>query len=330
MTAWRPALAISLMLGLFSVSTVAEAQQVGKVYRIGLLDYSSPEPARLEWWKVFRERLRELDYVEGRNVSFEPRWGRGSLDQVRSLAVELATLKVDLIVTASGAASIAAKQATSTIPIVSTIGPDPIGLGLVASLARPGGNVTGLTSISSELSGKRLELVPVIAPRVSRVAVLWHEASPGNQLNVKETEVAGRILGIAVQAVGVRAPEEFDRAFQVISRDHAGAVLIVPNAMFFTHRDRLATLALNHRLVSIVGSSEYVEAGGLVSYGADFPDLFRRAAEYVDKIVKGTKPGDLPIEQPTRFELVINLKTAKTLGLTLPQSVLLRADEVIR
>ncbi|HSF06533.1 MAG TPA: ABC transporter substrate-binding protein [Methylomirabilota bacterium] len=321
---------IGLVLGVLSGSALVEAQQAGKVYRIGLLDYGSPEAGRVKWWKAFRERLRDLDYVEGRNVSFEPRWGRGNRDQLQTQAAELVALKVDVIVTASGAASIAAKRATSTIPIVSTIGPDPVGLGIVTSLARPGGNVTGLTSISSELSGKRLELVRAIAPRASRVAILWHEGSPGNQLNVKETEAAAGLLGATLQAVGVRGPEEFDRTFQLMRRDGAGAVLIVPNAMFFTHRKRLGTLALNHRLISIVGSREYVEAGGLASYATDFPHLFRRAAEYVDRVVKGANPSDMPIEQPTKFELIINLQTAKALGLTIPESVLLRADEVIR
>ena len=321
---------VGLALTLLSVPSVAEAERAGKVYRIGLLDYSSPEIGRLEWWSAFRERLRQLGYVEGRNVTFEPRWGHGRRDQLQRFADELVAGNVDVIVTASGAASIAAKKATATIPIVSTIGPDPVGLGLVASLARPGGNLTGLTSISSELSGKRLQLARAIAPRVSRVAILWHETSPGNRLNVKETELAARSLGVILHGIAVRQPEEFDAAFQLMSRDKAGAVIIVPNAMFFTHRNRLATLALKHRLVSIVGSREYVEAGGLASYATDFAHLFRRAADYVDGVVKGMKPSEMPIEQPTKFEMVINLKTAKALGVTVPESVLGGAHEVIR
>jgi ABC-type uncharacterized transport system substrate-binding protein len=332
MTAPRFVVVLRLVVGFLSVCTVVEAQQAGRVYRIGLLDYSSAESGRLEWWAAFRERLRELGYVEGRNVMFEPRWGHGNRERLQTAAAELVSLKVDVIVTATGIASLVAKQATSTIPIVMATGPDPIGSGLVASLARPGGNVTGLTSISVELSGKRLELVRMILPRVSRVAVLWSETSTrtGRSRFVTDAEVAAQPLGMVVQAVGVRESAELDRAFLRMTRDGAEAVLIAPDGIFFTHRKRLATLAVNHRLASIVASREYVEAGGLASYGTDFPDLFRRAAEYVDRVVKGTKPGDLPIEQPRRFELAVNLKTAKALGLTIPDSVLLRADRVIR
>ena len=229
-----------------------------------------------------------------------------------------------------GGSTLAAKQVTSTIPIVTATGPDPVELGLVASLARPGGNVTGMTSISSELAAKRLGLLKELIPRVSRVAALWDRAARGSALNVRDTEVAARSLGIALQSVAVSPdPKDYDAAFVAIKRAGAGAVIVVQSSAFFSGYQRIADLALTHRLPSTGGSKEYPEAGGLISYGADYPDLFRRAALFVDKILKGAKPADLPIEQPTKFELVINLKTARAIGLTIPPSLLQRAEQVI-
>jgi putative ABC transport system substrate-binding protein len=274
--------------------------------------------------------MRELGYVEGRDISFEAGWGQGKSDQTQSLARELAGHNVDVIVAAGGSAALAAKQATSTIPIVIAGGPDPIGLGLVASLARPGGNITGVTSISSELGGKLVEFARMVAPQGSRIGVLWDETSTGNRLSLSEIEAAGGRLGVAVQSIGVQRPDEFDRAFQALRQRRASSVILVAGGLFFTHRKHLADLAVGHRLPMIGGSREYVDAGSLISYGTDFPILFRRAADYVDKILKGTKPGDLPIEQPTKFELAVNLKTAKALGTTLPPTLVTQADTVIR
>jgi putative ABC transport system substrate-binding protein len=247
------------------------------------------------------------------------------------LATELVAAKVDILVTAGNPASLAAKQATSASPIVTATGPDPVELGLAASLARPGGNVTGMTSISSELSAKRLELLKELIPQVSRVTALSDRTALGSALNVRDMEVAARSLRIALQSVAVRPdPRDYDAAFVAIKRAGAGAVIVVQSSAFFSSYQRIADLALTHRLPSAGGSKEYAEAGGLFTYGADFPDLFRRAAVFVDKILKGAKPADLPVEQPTTFELIINLKTAKALGLAISQSLLRRADQVIQ
>jgi putative ABC transport system substrate-binding protein len=320
----------AVTLSLLAAPLASEAQQAGKVYRIGLLDYSAPDSARLAWWTAFRQQMRQLGYVEGQNVSFEPRWGQGDADLLPKLATELVGLKVDLIVTAGSSAAIAAKRATSTIPIVMASGSDPVGVGLVASLRQPGGNVTGMTSINSELAAKRLELMRSVAPRASRIAILWDERDTGSRLGMDGTEAAAKTAGLTIHSVPVRSLTGLEAAFATVVRGRAGAVIIVSTARLFSYRKRMAELALKHRLPTVVGSREYVEAGGLASYGTDFPDLFRRAATFVDKILKGAKPADLPIEQPTKFELVINLKTAKALGLTIPQSLLGRADEVIQ
>ena len=252
------------------------------------------------------------------------------MSRLQGLATELVAAKVDILVTAGNPAALAAKQVTSSIPIVPANGPDPVELGLAATLARPGGNVTGVTSISSELSAKRIGLLKELIRQVSRVAALWDRAARGSALNVRDTEVAARSLGIGLQSVAVRPdPRDYDAAFVAIKRDGAGAVIVVQSSAFFASYQRLSDLALTHRLPSVGGSKEYSEAGGLMSYGADYPDLFQRAAVFVDKILKGAKPADLPIEQPTKYELVINLKTAKALGLKIPPSLLLRADQVI-
>ncbi len=316
--------------GVLAPPRAAEAQQAGKVYRIGLLDFSAPDPARQAWWTAFRQQMRDLGYVEGQNVSFEPRWAQGDLERVPKLAAELVGLKVDIIVTGGQVAAIAAKRATSTIPIVMGTGSDPVAVGLVASLRQPGGNVTGLTSINSELSGKRLELLTTLAPRASRIAILWDERDPGSRLNVDETEAAAKTAGLTIDRVAVGSAAGLEAAFAAVIRGRAGALIIASTARLFSYRKRIAELAVKHRLPAVAGLREYVEAGSLASYGTDYPDLFRRAAVYVDKILKGAKPGDLPMEQPTKFELVINLKTAKALGLTISQSLLGRADEVIQ
>jgi putative ABC transport system substrate-binding protein len=322
---------IVVMSGGFLASPLAaKAQQAEKVYRIGLLDFSTADPARLAWWIVFRRRMHELGYVDGQNVRFEPRWAQNDDDRLTKVAAELVALKVDTIVTAGQSAAIGAKRATSTIPIVMATGSDPVALGLVASLRQPGGNVTGVASISSDLSGKRLELLRDVAPRASRVAILGDERDAGTRLNVEETEAAARTAGLTIQKVPVGSATRLEAAFAAVVRERAGAVIIVSTARLFSYRKRIAELAVRHRLPTVVGLREYVEAGALVSYGTDFADLFRHAAVYLDKILKGAKPGDLPIEQPTKFELVINLKTAKALGLTIPPSLLRRADEVIQ
>ena len=317
-------------LSLFAAPLAAEAQPAGKVWRIGLLDYSALDPARQEWWNAFRQQMRQLGYVEGQNVSFEPRWGQGDDSRLPKLAAELFGLKVDLIVTGGSSAAIAAKRTTSTIPIVTATGSDPVATGIVASLRQPGGNVTGLTSINSELAAKRLDLLRSLAPRASRIAILWDETDAGSRLGEQEAEAAAKTAGLTLHSVPVSSTASLEATFATVVRSRAGALMVVSTARLFSYRKRIAELALKHRLPTVDSSREYVDAGGLASYGTDYPELFRRAAVYVDKILKGAKPGDLPVEQPTKFELVINLKTAKALGLTIPQSLLGRADEVIQ
>jgi putative ABC transport system substrate-binding protein len=268
--------------------------------------------------------------MEGQNVTFETRSAGGRTDRLPGLAAELVRLKVDVIVTAGSPAAQAAKAATTSIPIVMATGGDPVGLRLVASLARPGGNVTGLTTLSRELSGKRLEMLRETLPHVARMAMVWHSTSAIDALTRRETEDAAQRLGIPLRVHGVEGPDDFDRAFSAIIADRAGAVLVATSPMFLTHRDKFNELALKNRLPIMFAFREYAEAGGLLAYGPSYTELFQRAASYVAKILQGAKPADLPVEQPTKFELVINLKTAKALGLTIPQSVLLRADEVIQ
>jgi len=301
-------------------------QAAGKVALIGLLDFSTPDAGRLNWWQAFRQGLRELGYVEGQNIRFEARWAQGRLDRLPGLAAELVRLPVDVIVTGGGEAARAAKQATSTIPIVMASGGDPVKLGVVESLARPGGNVTGVTSLSSQLIAKRVELLGELLPKVSRVAILWDE-TPNSRISVQELDAAGRTLGIGVHPVGVRGPNDFARAFSETTGERA--LIVVASPVLFTERKRIADLALKHRLPTAVGGREYAEAGGLFPYAVSYPELFQRAAGYVDKILRGAKPADLPVEQPTTFEMVMNLKTAKALGVTIPQSLLQRANHLI-
>jgi ABC-type uncharacterized transport system substrate-binding protein len=311
---------------LLTVPLAAEAQPAAKVYRIGFLETGKLRPHA---WAAFRERLRELGYVEGQTVAFETRWADGQVDRLPGMAAELLRLNVDVLVTAGSAAAQAAKNATTSVPIVMATGGDPVGLGLVDTLARPGGNVTGMTTLTRELSGKRLEVFREVLPRVSRMGMLWHRTSAIDALTSRATEQAAQTLGIALTLHDVDGPLDFDRALRAIVAERAGAVLVATSPMFLGHRRQLADLALKHRVPTMFGVRENVEAGGLMSYGRSDTDMFQRAAGYVDKILRGAKPGDLPIEQPQKFELVINMKTAKTLGLKIPRSMLSRADEII-
>jgi putative ABC transport system substrate-binding protein len=325
----RRAFVLAATGSLLAAPLAAKAQPARKVWRIGLLDYSASDPARQEWWNAFRQQMRQLGYVEGQNLRFEPRWAQGDYGRLQTLAAELVGLNMDLIVTGGQAAVAAVKRATSTIPIVMATGSDPVALGLVTSLRQPGGNITGITSINSELAAKRLDLLRTIAPRASRIAMLWDGTDAGSRLGVRQSEAAAKTAGVIIHSVPVGNAAGLEAVFASVVRDGAKALIIVSTARLFSDRKRLCELAVKHRLPTVVGLREYAEAGALASYGTDYPDLFRRAATYVDKILKGAKPGDLPIDQPTKFELVINLKTAKALGLTIPPSLLQRADQVI-
>jgi len=316
--------------GLLAAPRASEAQQPAKVFRIGLLGLLPlTEPGASRIWDGFFEGLRQLGYVEGQNIVIESRFSEGRYERVPALAAELVRLKVDVIVAAAYTPD-AAKGATSTIPIVMTNHADPVGSRLVASLARPGGNVTGLSVQSPDLVGKQLQLFKEAVPKLSREAVLSNPIHPGHPRSLREAEVAARSLKMRLQVLEARAPTEFAGAFSAATKESAGALLVVGDPMFFGERTRIVELAAKNRLPLMASQKEYAEAGGLLAYGIDHRDSFRRAATYVDKILKGAKPGDLPIEQPTKFEFVINLKTAKALGLTIPPSLLGRADEVIQ
>ncbi len=321
---------VFVVISLILVSIpLAEAQQPRKVPTIGFLSAASPSSisARTE---AFRQGLRELGYVEGKNIVIEYRYAEGKSDRLPDLAAELVRLKVDVIVTAGSAATRRAKEATVTIPIVMAQDPDPVGNGFVASLARPGGNITGLSQMAPELAGKRLELLKEIVSRLSRVAVLGNSTVPGNAQALRETELVARAFGVKLQYLDVLDPKDIETAFQAASKGRADAVLVLPNPVAISQRTQVIDLAGKSRLPTMYYSPDYVEAGGLIYYGPSPSDRFRRAATYVDKILKGAKPADLPVEQPTKFELIINLKAAKQIGLTIPQSVLYRADKVIK
>jgi putative ABC transport system substrate-binding protein len=313
---------------IFALCLPAEAQQP-KVPRIGFLFGASPSAnaGRIE---AFRQGLRELGYIEGKNVIIEVRYAEGKLDRLPALAAELVRLNVDLIVTVGPAVTRPVKEATNTIPIVMAFDSDPVGSGFVASLGRPGGNITGLSSLSPELTGKRLELLKETVPKLLRVAVLGNPGNTATALNFKEAEVAARAYGLHVQSLEVRGPNDLDSAFSTMIKGRADALLPLGDSVVVFHRERIVNFAAKNRLPSMHGDKAWVEAGGLMSYGQDILDNFRRAATYVDKILKGTKPADLPVEQPTKFEFVINLKTAKQIGLTIPPNVLTRANRVIR
>jgi len=314
---------------LLAAPLAAEAQGPAKIPRIGLLSPFSPSDTAL-WHQALRQGLRDLGWVEGKTISIEYRYAEGERDRLPVLAAELVRLKVDIVFVDTTSAALAAQNATRTVPIVLAVGSDTVATGLVNSLARPGGNITGLDQIAPELGGKRLELLKEIVPRLSRVAVLWNPQNPSSTLNWKELQLPAPQLGVQLHSLEVRSPTLLDTAFEAATRAGAGALAIMPDPVFVTNLKRIANLAAKRRLPSIFHLREFVNAGGLVAYGPDRSDLFRRAAVYVDKILKGAKPADLPVEQPTKFELVINLKTAKALGLTIPQSLLLRADEVIQ
>jgi putative ABC transport system substrate-binding protein len=307
-------------LALCLAPLAAGAQQAAKLYHIGMLWTLSPEhPLRHATFNAFQQGLSEHGYVEGRNIAFAHRYARGQHALFPDLAAELVRLKVDLIVGGATPAIRAAKHATSATPIVMAGTGDPVGSGLVTSLARPGGNITGVSFLAPEIVGKQLQLLHEAVPTASRVAVLWNPANPLHALMVKEAESAGQALGVQLQLVEARTAEEFDRAFRAMARARAGALLVLGDAAFLTHTARLADFAAQHRLPAMYGYKEQAEAGGLMVYSPNLADLYRRAATYVDKILKGAKPADLPVEQPTTFELVINLKTATALGLTIPQ-----------
>ena len=322
---------VTLTLSLLAAPLAADAQQAGKVPRIGFLGVTSPSD-RPHHVDAFRQRLRELGWVEGQNIVIDYRYAEGRVDRLPDLVAELVRLKVDLIVASAGTqAATAAKNATETIPIVMIYVRDPVGNGLIASLARPGGNVTGVSgSAGLELFAKQLELLKETVPKIRRVAILSNPDNAYHQLAIREVNVAARSLGVQLQLLEARGPNEFDGAFAAMAKERVGALLVLSDAMLNSHRTRLADLAARSRLPAAYGVRESVEAGGLMSYGPSFLDLYRRSATFVDKILKGAKPGNLPVEQPAKFELVINLKTAKALGLTIPQSLLLRADEVIQ
>ena len=318
--------------GFLAAPLAASAQPAGKVYRIGYLSTGSASATYVRPLEALRQGLRELGWVEGRNIVIEYRYAEGRIDRLPGLAEELVRLKVDLIVASPTPSALAARDASRTIPIVGLSLTEPVAVGLVASLARPGGNVTGVTyNVDTDIFGKQLELLKEVVPKVRRVAVLSNPTgTPTYPLTMSSVEAAARSLGLQLQLHEAREPGEFDGAFAAMAKERAVALLVFGDPMFFVHRGRLADLALRNRLPSMSTQWQWVEAGGLMAYGPSFPDLWRRAATYVDKILKGARPADLPVEQPTKFELVINRKTAKALGLTIPPSLLQRADEVIQ
>jgi ABC-type uncharacterized transport system substrate-binding protein len=329
MTRPRSVAALAVVLSLLATPCVGEAQGAGRVPRIGLLFTGSPPPESSRAVEAFRAGLRDLGYVEGRTIVLEYRWAaEGRADQLPDLAAELVRLGVDVIVAQTGQHILATKRATSTIPIVMGAVSDPVGSGLVASLARPGGNVTGSSLMSPAVARKLMELLKEAVPSASRVAVLGDPL--GSVHSRTEIEAAARLLGVQLQPLDVRDPKDLDGAFQAATAARAHAVITIPSTFFAMHRARVAELALKHRLPAGSIETGFADAGGLMSYGPNIPNSFRRAATYVDKILKGAKPADLPVEQPTSFQLVVNLRTAKALGLTIPPSVLARADRVIQ
>ena len=314
---------------LFAVGGSAEAQQPVGIPRIGILAPLSVSSfsGRLEG---LRKRLRELGYVEGENIVIEYRYAEGKPERLPELATELVQLKVDVIVTAANAGIIAAKKSSATIPIVFGAATDPVGSGLVSSLARPGGNITGLSNMAPNLDGKRLELLKEAFPKVARVAFLWQSTGSRGNLALTEMEAPAKVLGVKLQSLEVRMPEDFDAAFTRAKRDGAQALITTQNPLISTQQRQVLEFAAKNRLPAIYPTSEFVEAGGLMSYAPNYTDLFRRAADFVDKILKGAKPADIPVEQPKKFEFMVNLKTAKQIGVTIPANVLVRADRVIR
>jgi putative tryptophan/tyrosine transport system substrate-binding protein len=318
---------VTLTLSLLTVPLAARAQSPGQVYRIGFL---STDPPLAHLWEALLDGLRERGYREGQNLVFERRFSEGHAERFPELAAELVRLRVDCIIVTTTPAALAAKHATQTIPIVMTAAIDPVGAGLVASLVRPGGNITGLSAVGPELSEKRLELLKEVVPGLTRVAVLWNAANPANAAVWHETQAAARALSLRLHSQEVGGPQDLEGAFALTAQARPDALLVVGDALLAMHRPQIVEFATQQHLPSVLTGREWVVAGGLMSYGSSQRDRFRRAADYVDRILKGTKPADLPVEQPMKFELVINLKTAKALGLTIPPHILFQADEVIK
>ncbi len=322
-------LATAVILLLLATPFTADAQPRGKVYRVGYIQTAAPNEME-HLTKALEEGLRELGYVEGRNIVFERRFAGGKQERLPALAAELVRLNVDVIVTGANPVIAAVKQATATIPVVMAVSRDPVGAGFIANLARPGGNITGVTNDPTpEIQSKSLELLKQAVPTASRVALLWNPLPPGAETYRKVVESAARELGVSLQAVEARGRNEFEGAFAAMARERADGVVVLPDPMFFTARTQVVLLATKHRLPAVYHAREFVEIGGLMSYGANLAYQFRRASVYVDKILKGAKPGDLSVEQAAKFELVINLKTAQALGLAIPPSLRLRADQLI-
>ena len=323
---------VTLGLSILAAPFAANAQRARQVPRVGFLSFGYANAPRTQYLlDVFRQGLHEHGWIEGQNVTIESRFAEGRAERFADLAVELVRLQADVLVTGSGELAIRAFQhATTTIPIVMAVSATPVETGLVASLARPGGNVTGLSIMAPEGAGKRLELLKDAVPQAARVAVLWNAAYPGKALEWQYTQAAALAVGVTLHSVEVRGPDDFDGAFAAMARERPDALLTFSDPLTLNHQRRIVDFAIQHRLPLMSEGKEFAEAGGLMTYGASLPALFRRAAYYVDRILKGTKPADLPVEQPTKFELVINLKTAKVLGLTLPATLLFQADEVIQ
>jgi putative ABC transport system substrate-binding protein len=321
----RRKLLVALIIGTLPATGASRAQQPRKFFRIGVLVSATVTYRR----EAFLQGLRELGYVEGKNITIEFRSAEGKFDRLPDLAAELVRLKVDVIVTSSNPAVNALKQATRDIPIVMTVVGDPVGAGFIQSLARPGGNITGMSSVAEELSGKRLELLKEIDPKISRVAVFRNPTIPTHAVLWKGTQAAATALGIKLILLDFRGPDEFESLFGAMAKEHAEALIVLPEPIALAQRKQIVDLAAKNRLPGMYPFGEFVDVGGLIAYGPSGADLWRRGAIYVDKILKGRKPADLPVEQPTKFEMVINMKTAKALGLTIPQTILVRADRVI-
>ena len=325
----RAAAAVALLLAVQPGAAVA--QPASKVPRIGYISPGSPSnPARVARLEAFRQGLREQGYVEGQDIVIDTRWAHGNYDRYAEIVADLVRLKVDVLVTVGATGSQAAKRATKTIPIVMTVVNDPLGGGLVESLARPGGNLTGLSMMAPDLVGKQLQVLTEIVPKLSRVALLWNPASPGSAPQVRVAETVAPTLGLRLQLLEARTPQEIDQAFVAMAKERPGALVVLAESVFTNQAKQFADQAVKMRLPTIFGLKEHAVAGGLVVYGADPLDMERRAAAFVAKILRGAKPADLPVEQPSKLELIINLKTAKALGLTIPHSMLLRADQVIQ
>ena len=326
----RRKLVIALGASTLTAPLASFAQQPVRVPRVGFLSPNAPTgKASQIGLEGLRQGLRELGYVEGKNITLEPRWAEGKWERLPDLAAELVRLKVDVIVTMTSPAVRAAKEATTTIPIVMAYIIDPVATGFVATLARPGGNVTGLSMMAPDLVRKQMELLNEVIPKVSRLAVLWNPANLAGTPQLREAKVAARALGMQLQLVEALGPKEIDGAFAAMTREGAGALIVLADAMLISQRTRIVALAAKTRLPAVYGQQEYADAGGLMSYSASRFDSYRRAAVYVDKLLKGAKPADLPVEQPTTFQLVVNMKTAKALALTIPPSIMVRAEKVI-